>query len=448
MHVWMFVAGLGLVGCGNDSDNPPSPDGPTGNRPNPRIIAGGGIGDGAIDGVANIYVIDERTRAPVSGANVQVGTVTGRTGTDGLFVAEGVVGSQDVTVDAGNRYRTEMWLGANGANMTVNVEEANPAVERANLSGTLQGFDALTPFPLPTNHAIVAIVGYSQTDDIGDPANELEQPIVDGIPQNMCFVLQSTDPCNFVVTSRTGKVALMATIIENDSKGTPEETDDVNVIIGYAIRRSVVVAANQNQIDQNLTLIAAGALQDVTVDYRLPPTGLTDRAAVIQMELGDEGVLPLGFTTETTLKVPRLSVVTGATGYRLIGIAGDGATTNARQSVVLRRGLAGPTLSADTWLSPPSGSNLGRLSAAWVPTSDATLHSLEFKQGATSALTVTVFDNTRDSVTILSPITLPSGPLEVSINAIGATGLDVTSFSIDADRDKLDRVAGQSKTIQ
>src|SRR5665647_1275244 len=139
-HVMRFPILLGLVtalipGCGDDGggsnvDAPPV-------HPPPRVISGGGIGDGPIDGVANVYVIDDATRMPVSGATVRVGTAEGTTDAAGLFVAEGVTGPQTVIVKAA-AHRSEMWVGANGTNMTFNLEAATEAVPAAaSISGSV-----------------------------------------------------------------------------------------------------------------------------------------------------------------------------------------------------------------------------------------------------------------------------------------------------------------------
>src|SRR5688572_4947940 len=124
---------LGLVtalipGCGDDGgestvDAPPM-------QPPPRVISGGGIGDGPIDGVVNVYVIDDLTRTPISGATVRVGTVDGTTDATGLFVAEGLTGPQTVVVKAA-AHRSDMWVGANGTNMTFNLAPATEAVPGA-----------------------------------------------------------------------------------------------------------------------------------------------------------------------------------------------------------------------------------------------------------------------------------------------------------------------------
>lgn len=440
----MGLAGL-LAGCGSDSVDP-GPDAPDENRPDPRVIPGGGIGDGPIDGVVNLYVIDDRTRDPIANAEVRVGTVSGTTDATGLFVADGVQGPQDVVVKAPGK-RAELWVGANGANMTFNLQPANVATPAsATVSGTIPG---IVTADLPENLTRIAFVTYSQTNNLGDPENELEQAVVNNLPQNLCFAKTTQDTCSFTVTARTGKVALIAVILENDTKGTASEADDTNTLVGYAVRQGLTLSAGQTLASQTLVVLPAGSLQDVTVDFGTPPTALGERAAIPQVELGDEGMLPLQFlgSGATTLRAPKLSALAGATGYRLVALATDNAPVDARQSIVIRRGLAGPTLAAGTWLEPPTGVTLTRTSASWTNAAGATVHGMEYSQGSTALLNVTVVDASRTSITLPDLITLPSGELEVALQAIGADGLDVNDFALDTDRDKLNRVAGQAKTI-
>src|ERR1051325_2158880 len=127
MRTFVFV-GLFVAACGG-SDSAQRPDGPTGNRPPPRVIPGGGIGDGAIDGVVNLYVIDDATRDPIAGATVRVGGLDGSTADTGLFVADGVAGPQTISVRAGG-YRSELWIAANGANCTVDLKAATAPAPR------------------------------------------------------------------------------------------------------------------------------------------------------------------------------------------------------------------------------------------------------------------------------------------------------------------------------
>jgi hypothetical protein len=189
---------------------------------------------------------------------------------------------------------------------------------------------------------------------------------------------------------------------------------------------------------------------NLSVDFGTPPAGLTNVAAVLGIELGDQGIallpIPVG-TASPTLLAPKVAAFAGGTGFRMIGIANDGATTNAAQSVVLRRGLAGPTLSAGTWLAVPSNVSISRTSATWTPSTDATVSSIELKQGGTAVLAITVLDGST-SATVSDLLTLPSGSIDATVQAIGATGFDVTNFALDTDLTKLDRVAAQARTIQ
>jgi hypothetical protein len=439
----IFVCVLSLVACGNDSVDP-SPDGPAGNRPDPRVIAGGGIGDGAIDGVVNLYVIDDATRTPIANAEVRVGTVTGTTDATGLFVAEDVVGKQDVVIKAAG-HRSEIWIGANGANMTVNMAVANqPTPASTNLSGTITGW---TGIAVAAGHAKQAVVVYSQTDDLGDPANELEQTTPG---QNGCITTLPADLCNFTVTTRTGKVGLIAAIIDRDLNGTPANgDDDILTLIGWAVRQGITVTADANQSGMDLAILPAAMQETVTVDFGAPPASLTQRVALVGIDLGDEGVFQLPipvFATPNTLLAPKLAGIAGGTGFRLTAIASDGAPTDTTQSIVLRRALTGPTLAAGTWLAPPTAVTLSRTGGTWSNAAEATLHGVELRQGATAVLNVSALDGST-TFTLPDLIALPSGEITAAVNAIGATGLDVTDFSLDADRNKLDRVAGQATTI-
>src|SRR4051812_16012205 len=150
------------AGCGDDGSS----------KVPPRVIPGGGIGDGPIDGVANIYVIDDKTRDPVEGATVKVGTVEGTTDATGLFTIEDVKGPQTIVVKA-DGYRPEMWLGADGVNLTFDMQPAtDPVAPKAVLTGTID----VSSIQVPQGHLKLGIVGYSQSDDLGDEENNIKTP--------------------------------------------------------------------------------------------------------------------------------------------------------------------------------------------------------------------------------------------------------------------------------
>jgi len=434
-----FPIYLGLVtalisGCGNDTEGT-NVDAPP-DHPPPRVISGGGIGDGPIDGVANIYVVDDTTRMPISGATVRVGTLDGTTDVTGLFIAEGVTGPQTVIVKAAG-HRSDMWIGANGTNMTFNMETSTePVPGTATIAGTID----LTSITLATNHFRVASVFYSGTDDLGDAANE----IATANNANVCFVPNAT-ACTYSIKTRTGKVALMAAIFDHDTKGTMTDTDDTQVLIGWAVKTGLTVTGGVDQSGIAMTLVDVGMLNTVTVDFGTPPTGFTVAGAIIGIDTGADGVLqvPLFRTrTDATLLVPKLAAFAGSS-YRLTAISNTGMSATAAASIVLRRKITGTTLMAGTWLGAPTSTMASRTGVSYAPVSGATIHSVEFKQGTAGLLNVSVFDSSTTQFTIPDLVALPLGPLDVDINAIGAPGLDVNNFVLDDEKDKLSMVSSQ-----
>jgi hypothetical protein len=424
-----------FAACGGDDGNK-GVDAPA-SHPPPRVIAGGGIGDGPIDGVANLYVIDDATRTPIANATVRVGTVDGTTDATGLFVATGVTGKQTVVATAPG-YEAQLWVGANGANLTMNLGAAvDPAPAQATLSGQITGFGAIT---VAANHVKLGVVTYSQSDALGDAANNLQTPA----SGNVCIAAGS-DPCPFTVVARTGQVGLVAAILDRDTKGTSDPDDDTQTLIRWAYRGGLTVAGGVNQTGQDLALVDATQLDSVTVDFGAPPSELATVGAVVGIDLGAAGTfqLPLVRTpADPSLLVPRPAAV-GGTAYRLTGIASDGAATNPKQSFVLRRGLGASPLAAGAWLPLPAGATASAASAAWQPVSGADLASVEWTQGtatATKVLNATVFDGSA-SVTVPELVHVPAGALTAKFQAIAAPELDVNDFALDADREKLTAVS-------
>jgi len=147
--------------------------------------------------------------------------------------------------------------------------------------------------------------------------------------------------------------------------------------------------------------------------------------------------------------VPTLAAL-ASTNYRLTAIASNGTGNNVPQSIVLRRALTDTTLPAGTWLPPPTGVTVTRTSASWTASSGAMVTGVELTQGTTTVthlLSITVFDGSTTSVTLPDLVTLPTGSIDAHVQSIGATGLDLGNFSLDADRDKLDRVGMQPVVV-
>lgn len=436
---WLVAA---ISACGNNSPAT-SPDAPTGNHPPPRVIAGGGIGDGAIDGVVNLYVIDDATRLPIGNASVQVGTVAGTTDSTGLFVADGVTGAQTISVAAAS-YKSALWIGANGANVTVDLTlAADPLVMQANLSGSIVGFGSITP---AAGHHKTAIVTYSQLDSLPDAENNIQTTG----STNFCDTGIATDGCSFTVAARTGTVGLIAAIVDHDLKGTPTDpSDDTYTLTGWATRTGITVEDGVDLAGQDLTLLAVGDMTSVTASFGSPPSGLPNVEGIIGVDIGTSGTFQLPFPvapTSATLLAPALGALPGSS-YRFTGIANNGSTATAAQSIVLARGQTSTALTSDAWLAPPTGLALTRSGGSWTTVSGAVVQGVDFDQDATHhLLSVTIFDGST-SFTIPSQLALPATGTLTGKGTALAAAIDVTNFGLDADRDKITSAASQPMTI-
>jgi hypothetical protein len=409
-----------------------------GNDVDPRVIPGGGISDGEIDGEINVTIVDQDDE-PIAGATVQVGDAEAETNDDGVATFADVSGAQDVAVLAAD-FRSVVWVGVNGANVTIPLTGLDPAeIPQATLSGSIPGWDQVTP---AQGHAKAAFIIYSQTDTLGDDANNLRTPN----NGNICGVIG--DVCNWQLTSRAGTVTVVAAIVDIDPQG-PGEDDDIISIIGWATRASITVEDGVNQQGLELTQVEAGNLVDVDVDFGAPPAGLPENAAIVGIELSEDEVvqLPLFLAGEApAIPVPDPTVFGGST-YRLTAVSQTTSGELGAQSILIQRGEAGPTLVAGDWLVPPTGVIADRGGAAWEPVDGASIHQVQYRDAiGTTILEITVFDSTTE-VDIPSLVALPEGgALTARVSGIGAT-LDVNDFSLDEDRDLLFGIAAEPTDV-
>jgi hypothetical protein len=429
LRLALLALPISLVACGGG-----------GNDVDPRVIPGGGVGDGAIDGEVNIHVIDADTDLPIAGAMVGVAEIEAAVDATGLVIVEDVEGAQNVAVKA-TGYRSAVWMGVNGANITIPMEKLTTGtVDQATLSGSITGYDTITP----TAGVKAAVVLYTQTDNLGDPVNELQTP--NGA--NICF----GTTCAWTLVSRTGSLHVMAAIVQiEDPNATPTNPDDdIFTILGWA-SRAVTVEDGVNQSGIALDLIQTGNLENVTVDMGQPPAGLPETGAIVGIEIGEDEVaqIPVSFlSTSATALVPKLTAFPGST-YRLTAIAGTASGEEGAQSIVIHRGETATTLAAGTWLVPPTGVTATRTTASWSPVAGALVHNVAWVDASNdSLLEITAFDSTITSVTVPTLVAVPtSGTISVRVGAIAAT-LDVTDFSLETDDKLLTGLASQPVPLQ
>lgn len=426
---WGLILALGA--CGGDG----------GGDVTPTLIPGGGVADGPIDGEVNVFVVEQDTDAPIAGASVRVGALTGTTNAEGLIELQGELsGPQDVEV-AATGYRGGMWGGVAGANVTLALRPLEEEVGSATLSGTIDGFDTL---PVPAGHALVAVVGYAQAPELGDPGNELSTP-ANG---NVCFAVAAGSPCSWSVVSRTGAVALLATIIDRDGNGTPANPDDdISTVIGYAYKRGLTVADGIDQSGIVLERIEAGNLVDAVVDFGSPPAALTEVLGILGVDLGAEGIVQVAapFVPDAaTVLAPALGEFAGST-YRFLALAQMGDANSA----VVRKGLSDPAaIAAGTWLVPPTGLTATPTSITFTPTAGAQLHTLELSGASGVVAELILLDGRTTAALDPAFLGLASGELQVRVNAIaaGAT-IDPADFEVEAITDALSALAGDETTV-
>jgi hypothetical protein len=426
MRSIQFIAFAFLAACSNDAE--------------PRLIAGGGIGDGEIDGRLNVHVIGDGD-APIANATVRVGDTDKTTSEKGLVTFEDLEGPQTISVKA-EGFRSAVWVGANGANVTILIEPlTTPVPDQATLSGTILGWSSITVAP---NHLKAAIALYSQTDALGDDANDLATPN----RGNICGVASAT--CNWTLVSRTGPLTIAAMIVDRDTKGTLTETDDTQAVIGWATR-AATVEKGINQSGLELTMVEAGNLQNVAVDLGTPPAALTQTTPIVGIEVNPDEVIQLPLvlaTDQRSLLTPKPTVFGPDATYRLTAIAQTASGGAGAQSILLRRGEPGPSLAAGTWLVPPTGLDVTRTAASFDPVAGAKVHTVSWSDASGRALLeISLFDAKRTTVEVPSLVALPtSGALTARVTGIGAD-LDLGNFSLEEDGDLLWGIAAQPVSI-
>ena len=450
------AAVLAAIGCGGVS----SP-------PEPHLIPGGGVADGKISGNLNVYAIDEETGTVISSASVRVGAssdpaaCTLLTDSTGLAkfdskVCPGLKGPVTVTTSA-QRYAPVTWIGVNGVNLTIGLRNTNPPpVDMATVSGTIAGWDSL-PVP-PANHQTLALVGYAQSNTLGDRANDITQgmrTIVVGnqspmIMSNLCVLNAAVSDCNWSLQTRTGLQALYALIVDHYNNLTPnDDTDDTFTVTGWAIKRGLTFSKGQTVNGETLEMIADSDAQNLTVSFAALPSGMNYLGAFPALELGNEGRIPLAAPaldmTHTTTRIPKATGVLNGITYSLIAQAQDAKDMARPASLAWLHDInVAATVPVASWLAPPSAISAtnGTFSFSAVP--GATIQQGELQDANGNRLwAVTVFDgSTSFTLPGLSPDPLPTGTLTFEASALLIPGIDLGNFTVD---DVRDRIAGSAQ---
>src|SRR3970040_1750753 len=227
------------------------------------------------------------------------------------------------------------WFGANGANVTIPVApDTDPPVAQAQLSGTIEGWDALAPV---TDHAYIARVQSSQTTDLGDPANNLPQGGGTGLPANACINSAFATMCDWVLNTRTGQVDIYAIVIDVDTNGTPQaHNEDTCTVVGMAYDLGLTVEDGVDQSNVSLVQADEGTMAATDLTLAASPSGLTSTFGLVGVDLGATGtwMFPVITDQNIAMMVPKLEGDFAGATYRAIAATSDGAEAGAQTIIV------------------------------------------------------------------------------------------------------------------
>jgi hypothetical protein len=441
----------------------------------PRVIPGGGVGDGAISGQLDVYVTDDDTRAPVAGASVRVGAsaatapCTALTDSTGLALFDSascasLQGKQTLTASAAG-YAPATWIGVNGSNVTMPVRATvRAAVDSATVTGTIADWARLPP--PAAGHQTLGLVSYSQTRQLGDRANDIAQgtrtitvPIVGAveIPANVCVRNALVDDCAWRLTTRTGAQAHYAVILDQDTKGTPnDDSDDTFTATAWAIKPGLSFTARQSASGESLTLLTDGQMRTVTVAMTTPPPGLDALTGFPMLDLGGDGRVPITSPAldliTTTTRVPALAGDLASARYDLLAKAQDAKDKDQPSTLDWIHGAdPAATIPVGGWLAPPGAISAAGGTYSFTPVAGATLHSAELKAAAgadTTLWSITIFDgSTSFTLPGLSPDPLPAGMVRLDVSALAIPGAKLQDVAFDDAREAITGLSSDEITF-
>jgi hypothetical protein len=459
----LLLAACALTACGNTSVSGP---------PAPRLIEGGGVGDGPIVGGVNVYVIDDDTKKPVSGAAVRIGgssdpmACSQTTDSTGLALFTSATcalvasGKQSITASASG-HAPSTWIGVDGANVTIAIRSmTTPPVDTAVVTGTISGWDQL-PAPA-TGHQTLAIIGASASRTLGDAANDLPQEqrnvMVGVVPfpiaSNLCVRNALVNDCNWRLKTRTGPQAHFAIVVDVDSKGNDDEADDTFTVIAWAIKRGLDFTKDNGADGEVLTLLTEAEMQPFSATFPPALTGLSYVAAFPMLDLGDEGriaiILPALDPQHTSTKVPKLAGPLASASYDLFANLKDEKDKDQPSSIAWAHDVdpTKPVMSL-AWLAPPTAIEVQAGVYSFTPVAGASVHGGELLTSAGKrAWSITIFDGTTSfSLPGVSPDPLPAGDARFVASAFVIPGFKPSDVSFQDLQDTLTHLASDFVTF-
>jgi len=423
----------------------------------PVLVPGGGVTSSAINGTLHVHAINAEDDAPLSGATVVVGEpdaaspLTMTTDAAGLATFTGVTGPQVVTV-ANSGFSAVSWFGVGGANVTIPlVRTPGQPVQTATVTGTIAGWDSMQAPPWDGYRA--AIVNYSHTDSILDPANSIVQPVDgDGVGLNLCLnTLLDSGPCNWSLVTRTGPQIIYAAIVIGDPNGTPNDVSDDDItVIGYAALTGVNPTAGQTLSNQSLPQM--NDTTSVTVNFGSAPGGLGDMTAIPYIVTANEGRVPAFLFTPNmaTAPIPSLTGPFAGASYDFVGVANTTGPVDTEASLSFMRNVSvAGGVSLPAWMAPPTAVSGGGGTYSYSPSAGANVHSVTFADASgNGAWVVLLLDGrTSFSAPAITPTVLPSGSVTMTVAEMTVPGFNPADFNTPSLADAVTQTATSQTTF-
>jgi hypothetical protein len=452
-----------LTACGGGAVSAP---------PTPHFIEGGGLADGPIAGALFVYVADDDTRAPVSGASVRVGgssdpnACMATTDSTGLASFEKktcpqLTGKQSITASA-ESYTPTTWIGADAANVTMTIRATTALpVDTATVSGTIDGWAGL---PAPAvGHNTVGIVNYSASPTASDATNNIAQGkrtvhVMVGlvgtdiqIPANACIRNDAVNvnDCAWQLTTRTGAQAHYAAVLDQDMKGTPnDDTDDTFTVIAWAVKTGLSFDKGAAMTGEALTLLTDADMELFMASFPPALTGFAFLQAFPAIDLGDAGriaiVSPALDATHTMTRVPKLAGAFAGAHYDLLAQSLIAKGQDQPSTLSWMHAVdAAQTVVAPAWTPPPTAIAVSNGTYSFGAVAGASVQGGELRtMDGKRAWSITIFDGTT-SFTLpgVSPDPLPHGPALFVASALVIDGFDPMNAKFDDLRTKLTHLA-------
>lgn len=435
LAIAVLTGPLGLAACSGDDG------GGGGGAVEPKLITGGGVADGPIDGVLHVHVIEQETNRAVAGATVTLAGSTAATDASGLATFTGVSGPQTVSASANGR-AAATWFGVAGANVTLPLQLSR-AVPTAQVSGTIAGWGSI---PAPAlDHYILGVVTYSFLEDPTAPENAIPQPMNGTTPLFACIRSSlGGNTCSWQINARVGKQIHTAVIVDGDTRGTTNTADDTYMLIGYAAGDVMTLTENQQVTGESLAMVAG--TQQLSVVFPSPPAGLPTIVAIPELQLADGSgriVLPLPpLSAATPAKAVLAPAGKFAGTYEVVALATPNATAKAPFSTSFVHNVAA-SATLPAWLAPPSGLSRGA-SYSFTAAAGAAFHTAQITRANAPLWNITILDGSSTfTLPALSPDPLAGGgAATLSLTAADVPGFDPAKFDVPGLKPRLARAAG------